>query len=96
LERVKIKNQSSLTPLTKYITVADYALNLNIFSNKRYGLKYIHMTIAYYNNESGISFTLVDHAFSRDKPEIIRKYYSKPYYWIYMLLRFAFKRIMIR
>jgi glycosyltransferase involved in cell wall biosynthesis len=81
---------------SKYITVADYALNLKIFSNKRYGLKYIPCTIAYYNNESGISSTFVDHAFSKDKPGIIREYYSKPYYWIYMLLRFVFKRTMIR
>jgi len=81
---------------TKYITVADYALNLKIFSNERYGLKYIPRTIAHYNNESGISSTLVDHAFSKDKPGIIRDCYSKLYYWIYMLLRFAFKRIMVR
>ena len=77
---------------TKYVTVADYALNLKIYSNSRYGLKYIPRTIANYNNENGLSSTLVDHEFSKDKPGIIRQHYSKLYYWIYMILRFIFKR----
>lgn len=76
----------------KYITVADYALNLKIFSNERYGLKYIPKTIANYNNEYGLSSTLVDHEFSKDKPSIIREHYARIYYWIYMMLRFLFKR----
>jgi len=76
----------------KYITVADYALNLKIFSNKRYGLEYIPKTMANYNNEYGLSSTLVDHEFSKDKPSIIREYYATTFYWIYMILRFLFKR----
>lgn len=75
----------------KYITVADYALNLKIFSNKKHGMKYIPKTIAFYNNEHGISSTLIDHAFSLDKPEIINNYYSIFHYIIYMSLRFIFK-----
>lgn len=75
----------------KYTTVADYALNLKVFANNRYGLKYINKTIAKYNNENGLSSTLVDNEFSIDKPEIIRKHYSGFYYLIYMLLRFVFR-----
>ena len=75
----------------KYITVADYALNLKIFSNKKYGLKYIPQTIAYYNNEHGISSTLIDHVFSFDKPGIIKNHYSIFQYIIYKSLRFIFK-----
>jgi glycosyltransferase involved in cell wall biosynthesis len=75
----------------KYITVADYALNLKIFSNKKYGMKYISKTIAFYNNEHGISSTLIDHAFSLDKPEIIHNYYSMFHYLAYMSLRLIYK-----
>jgi glycosyltransferase involved in cell wall biosynthesis len=76
----------------KYITVADYALNLKIFSDVKYGLKYIPKIIADYNNEYGLSSTLVDHEFSKNKPEIIKKHYSKFYYKLYMMLRFIFKK----
>lgn len=76
----------------RYITVADYDLNLKVFSNKNYGLKYIPKTIANYNNEQGISSILIDHQFSKDKPGIIQKHYSVFYYWLYMILRFIFKR----
>jgi len=80
----------------KYITVADYALNLKLFSNKKYGLKYIPKTIANYNNERGLSSTLIDHQFSKDKPGIIQKHYSVFYYWFYMMLRFVFKKNKVK
>ncbi len=80
----------------KYITLADYALNLKIFSNKKYGLKYIPKTIAYYNNESGLSSTLIDPAFSLDRPELIYRYYPIFYYLIHISLRFISKIKKIR
>jgi glycosyltransferase involved in cell wall biosynthesis len=76
---------------TKYIAVADYNLNLKIFADKKYGFKYIPYTIAKYNNEHGLSSNIIDHAFSADKPEIIRKNFSKPSFLIYMLIRYLFK-----
>lgn len=75
----------------KYITLADYALNLKIFSNEKFGLKYIRKTIAYYNNESGLSSTLTDHAFSLDKPGLVQKYFSTINYIFYMLLMLILK-----
>lgn len=79
-----------------YITVADYDLNLKIFSNNKYGLKYIPQTIAYFNNKNGISSTLVDHNFSKEKSDIIRKHYSALYYFLYTMLVFIFKRKILR
>ena len=75
----------------KYIAVADYALNLKIFSEKIYGFRYIPKIIAKYNNEDGLSSTVVDRAFSLDKPVLIKKSYSAFYYMIYRLVRFVAK-----
>ncbi|MDX2503413.1 MAG: glycosyltransferase family 2 protein [Gammaproteobacteria bacterium] len=76
---------------TKYVAVADYELNLKLYSDKNLGLKYIPKTIAKYNNEDGLSSIVVDHSFSLDKPGIIRAHYSLIYYVAYMTLRFFFK-----
>jgi glycosyltransferase involved in cell wall biosynthesis len=76
----------------KYASVADYEMNLKIFSNKSYGFRYVPYSIAKYNNETGISSTVVDYNFSKDKPEIIRKNYPAIYYWIYFFFRFVFRR----
>jgi len=76
----------------RYIALADYALNLEILSKKEYGFKYIPKIIAKYNDEDGLSSTVVDQAFSLDKPELIKKYYSVFYYVIYRLVRFVVKR----
>ena len=75
----------------KYKAVADYELNLKLFSNKKLGLKYIPKTIATYNNEDGVSSILNDYAFSLDKSVVIKKYYSTFYYIIYVSLRFLLK-----
>ena len=76
----------------KYIAVADYALNLKLFSDKRYGFQHIPFLIASYDNESGLSSTVVDAAFSSDKPAIIKKHYSGLYNMIYLVVRSVFKR----
>lgn len=76
----------------KYIAVADYALNLKVFPKKEYGFRYVPKIIAKYNNEDGLSSTVVDQAFSLDKPVLIKKYYSVFYYTIYRLVRFVVKR----
>lgn len=76
----------------KYVAVADYAFNLKAFSRQEHGFSYIPKIIAKYNNESGISSTVVDQAFSLDKPRIIRENYKLTYYVIYMILRFVFKK----
>jgi glycosyltransferase involved in cell wall biosynthesis len=77
---------------TKYIAVADYALNLKLFSDERYGFRYIPFLIAIYDNENGLSSTVVDKVFSADKPTIIKKHYSNLYNKIYLLIRFVFRR----
>lgn len=76
----------------KYVAVADYALNLKIFSNEKYGFKYIPYTVANYNNEIGLSSTLIDNAFSLDKPALIKKHYSMLLNMIYILIRFLFRK----
>ena len=76
----------------KYITVADYELNLKIFSNKKYGFKYISNTIANYNNENGLSSIVNDDMFSLDKSKIIYKHYPIYYYVIYILVRFILNK----
>lgn len=77
----------------KYIAVADYALNLKLFSDKRHGFRYIPFLIATYDNEIGLSSTVVDTAFSSDKPAIIKKHYSAFYNMIYLLVRSVLKKI---
>lgn len=71
----------------KYLAVADYALNLKVFSDKRFQFKYIPKTVAVYNNVDGFSSNYRDEAFSIDKPEIIKQHYSFFQYGTYMLLK---------
>lgn len=71
----------------KYHAVADYALNLKVFSDKRFQFKYISKTVAVYNNVDGLSSQYRDNMFSKDKPGIIRQYYSFFQYRTYMLLK---------
>ena len=75
----------------KYSALADYALNLKVFSDEKYGLSYIPRTVAYYNNENGLSSVVIDHKFAMDKPGVIKKHYSRFYYIVYMLIRLVFK-----
>jgi glycosyltransferase involved in cell wall biosynthesis len=76
----------------KYIAVADYALNLKLYSDERYGFAYIPFNIAVFDNENGLSSTIVDKVFSSDKPAIIKKHYSSLYYMIYLLVRSVFRK----
>ena len=76
-----------------YPVLADYALNLNLFSNKKHNLKYISKTIANYNNEDGISSVLTDHAFYLDRSELIKRYYSIFHYMAYILMKRVYASI---
>jgi len=76
----------------KYIAVADYALNLKLYSDERYGFRYIQFNIATFDNENGLSSTIVDKVFSLDKPTIIKKHYSSLYNMIYLLVRSVFRK----
>lgn len=77
---------------TKYRAVADYALNLTIFHDQNLGFRYIPGTIATYNDESGVSVTLVDRVFSADKPGIIKNNFPVCHYIIYRIIRALFRK----
>lgn len=76
----------------RYLAVADYELNLKVFSDDKLGLKYMPVTVAVFNNKDGVSSTVTDRNFSIDKPDLIYRYYSRFHYIIYMFLRSFLRR----
>ena len=55
---------------TKYKIAADYALNMQLYKDKRFTFKYLDHTIANYNH-TGISSQMADEAFEKDKTKLI-------------------------
>jgi glycosyltransferase involved in cell wall biosynthesis len=73
---------------TKYHTMADYYLNLILFTGNYYKFKFLNFIIADYNDKSGKSSQLVDNNFKNDKPNIINELYPSPYKQIYFVARY--------
>lgn len=76
----------------KYKALADYDLNIKLYSDRNFGFKYIHKTIALYNDETGFSSTTIDYAFISDKPKIIFKYFSLYHFLIYLYVKLILKK----
>ena len=71
----------------KYPLLADYDLNIWLFSDVDYGFQYVSKVIALYNDVSGLSSTCVDHAFKNDFPNIVFKNYSLLNYLKYLYIK---------
>jgi len=75
---------------TNYKINADYALNMLLFKDKRYHFKYIDLIIARYNH-TGVSATIIDHAFQADKSKLIRQNFGAK-----LWLRYQFRLLKSR
>lgn len=73
---------------TKYIILADYYLNLVLFTGKFYTFQFINLLIAEYNDISGKSSEIVDTIFKKDKPTIIMRLYPLRYKLLYCIVRY--------
>ena len=54
----------------KYRIAADYALNMQLYKDKRFKFTYVDLTIAKYNH-TGLSSQVEDEAFEKDKTKLI-------------------------
>ncbi|QLY79129.1 glycosyltransferase family 2 protein [Clostridium intestinale] len=72
-----------------YKYLADYDLNMRIFSNKYNTNKYLNQVFAYYEG-NGVSDNNVDTKFKKDKPKLIFKYYGIITFLIYSIMRKVF------
>jgi glycosyltransferase involved in cell wall biosynthesis len=79
----------------KYYLMADYHLNLLLYTGNYYNFQFINVIISDYNDISGQSSKRVDINFRKDKPIIIRKMYRSPYKQLYLLARFIKRFIRI-
>ena len=61
---------------TRYKILADYALNIQLWGDKRFRFRYIPELVAIYST-AGISNTEEDKLFHRDKPALVAKYLSR-------------------
>lgn len=62
---------------TKYALLADYALNLMLYSNKAYKFRYVAKAVAVYDDVAGLSSTTRDLTFSQEKSSIIKECFPK-------------------
>lgn len=72
---------------TKYKVAADYALNMQCFKDKAFHFKYKEYIIAQYNH-TGLSATVVDEPFEKDKANLILKNFG-----FKIWLRFIFRQL---
>jgi glycosyltransferase involved in cell wall biosynthesis len=72
----------------KYNLLADYYLNLVLFTSSYYSFRFINILIAEYNDISGKSSEIVDNKFKMDKPRIIMNLYPSPYKLLYLIARY--------
>jgi hypothetical protein len=59
----------------KYKYMADYVMNLELWSSKKFNFIYINKIISMYNT-SGLSGTIIDNEFKKKSFSIIYKYYG--------------------
>lgn len=76
----------------KYHALADYELNIRVFSDRNFGFKYIDKTITLYNNETGLSSTSVDQVFINDFHKIVFNNYSLLSYFKYLHIKYVLKK----
>ena len=84
--RVFYKNSYDLN----YPVFADYALNLHLWGDENFQVKYYPITIASYNM-TGFSATFTDEAFKKEKEFLIRKNLG-----LFTWMRYCFKRLKKR
>jgi glycosyltransferase involved in cell wall biosynthesis len=72
---------------TKYKIAADYALNMRLYKDARYKFGYRDIIIANYNH-TGISATVVDEPFEKDKAGLILQNFG-----VKIGLRFMFRKL---
>lgn len=75
----------------KYLALADYELNFRVFSDRGFGFKYINKKIALYNDETGLSSTVVDQVFINDFQKIVCKNYSLLNIIKYLYIKYILK-----
>jgi hypothetical protein len=71
----------------KYPIAADYALNMQCFKDERWYFIHKDFIVAKYNH-TGISATVVDDAFEKDKPGLILKNFG-----LSIWARYIFRRL---
>lgn len=71
---------------TQYPIAADYALNMQLYKDPDYHFEYKELTIADYNH-TGISATDIDHAFEKNKSQMIFRNYGFKIWARYMFRR---------
>ena len=57
----------------KYPFLADYEFNLRCFVDPSIKFQYLPITIAYFNDEGGLSATQIDIAFEKDKLKLLKE-----------------------
>ncbi len=67
----------------KYRLLADYHLLLETFNDPRFHWHYMRLIIADYNDGDGASTVAKDHAFERDKAEILRRNFPAPLFLLW-------------
>ncbi|WP_126249321.1 glycosyltransferase family 2 protein [Chitinophaga rhizosphaerae] len=75
----------------KYRIFADYALNIQLWGNRRYKKRYVPLFIASYNM-NGFSSTMRDMEFRADKPAMVRQHLGWLVFWRLELKRWKKKR----
>jgi len=76
-----------ITYNTKYKIAADYALNMQLYKDKRYPFIYSDRVIAKYNH-TGISSQVADEVFEKDKTKLILQNFE-----FKIGLRYLFRRL---
>jgi glycosyltransferase involved in cell wall biosynthesis len=68
---------------TRYKVAADYALNMRLYKDGRYKFEYRDLIIANYNH-TGVSATIIDEVFEKEKASLIRQNFGLKIWLRYM------------
>lgn len=71
----------------RYLTHADYELNMRLFCKSSYRFMYIPVLVAVYNDTDGVSSQAQDPALQADKIKLIRSCFPPRLYALFMLRR---------
>lgn len=61
---------------TRYPIQADWVLNMDCWQDRSLVFEYLECAVASFNEHAGLSSRLVDVAFQRDYPQMLRRYFS--------------------
>jgi hypothetical protein len=69
----------------KYKSAGDYYFNIKCFNDKDFRYVYIPVLVAVFDDVGGISAQIGDPEFEKDRPEILKEYFGRAMYFMYML-----------